>query len=325
MRKVKVKNFAGYVPALKVSNDDLSQIMDTSDEWISTRTGIKERHISLSENTSDLCTNVAKQLIEKAHISVEDIGLIIVATMSPDSCTPSTAALVQGAIHADNAVAFDISAACSGFIYGMEIAQRMMRVGGIKCSLVIGGEVLSKEVDWTDRTTAVLFGDGAAGAVLEANDDADDSFLGTDLKTFGSLGDKLVAGTTNPIGEFPPAAFTKFHPFEMDGRAVYKFATTEVPRSIERVCNQNQIPLDRVDYFVLHQANIRIIKSIAKKLNQPIEKFPNDMDHYGNTSAASVPLLLAELEEKKIIHPGQVIVISGFGGGLTIGSQIIKL
>lgn len=324
MRKIKVKNFAGYVPALRVSNDDLSQIMETSDEWISTRTGIKERRISLSENTSDLCTKVAQQLIEKAHISAEDVGLIIVGTMSPDSCTPSTAALVQGKVHADNAVAFDISAACSGFIYGMEIAQRMMRVGGIKYALVIGGEVLSKEVDWKDRTTAVLFGDGAAGALLESNDD-EDSFLGTDLKTFGELGDKLVAGTTNPIGEFPPAEFTKFHPFQMDGRAVYKFATTEVPHSIIRVCNQNHITLDQVDYFVLHQANIRIIKSIAKKLNQPIEKFPNDMDHYGNTSAASVPLLLAELEEKKIIHSGQVIVVSGFGGGLTIGSQIIKL
>lgn len=324
MTKIKIDQFAGYAPALEVSNDDLSQIMDTSDEWISTRTGIKKRRISLKENTSDLCINVAQQLITKAQIDPNEIGLIIVATMSPDACTPSTAAIVQGAIKAGNAVAFDISAACSGFIYGMEVAQRMMRCGQSKYALVIGGEVLSKEVDWTDRTTAVLFGDGAAGALLTANDDFD-SFAGTDLKTFGDLGDTLVAGETHPIGEFPPTNFTAFHPFKMDGRAVYKFATTEVPRSIQRVCEQNDITFDQVDYFVLHQANLRIIKSIAKKLKQPLDKFPNNMDHYGNTSAASIPLLLAEMAEKRELHHGQTIILSGFGGGLTIGSQIIKL
>ena len=138
------------------------------------------------------------------------------------------------------------------------------------------------------RTSAVLFGDGAAGALLEANDDVE-AFAGTDLKTFGDLGDRLIAGETNPIGEFPPAQFTTFHPFKMDGRAVYKFATTEVPNSIERVCDQNHVSPDEVDYFILHQANIRIIKSIAKKLKQPLTKFPNNMERYGNTSAASVP------------------------------------
>ena len=324
MKKVKINQIAGYAPAYTVSNDDLSQIMDTSDEWISTRTGIRERRISLNENTSVLCTKVAQQLITKAQISVDEIGLIIVATMSPDACTPSTAALVQGQIKAPNAVAFDVSAACSGFIYGMEIAQKMMRMSDFKYAIVIGGEVLSKEVDWTDRTSAVLFGDGAAGVLLEANDDVE-AFAGTDLKTFGDLGDRLIAGETNPIGEFPPAQFTTFHPFKMDGRAVYKFATTEVPNSIERVCDQNHVSPDDVDYFILHQANIRIIKSIAKKLKQPLTKFPNNMERYGNTSAASVPLLLAEMSENGELHPGQTIVLSGFGGGLTIGSQIIKL
>lgn len=324
MIKVKIDQFAGYAPSFEVSNDDLSQIMDTSDEWISTRTGIKKRRISLNENTSELCTKVAQQLVSKANINVDEIGLIIVATMSPDACTPSTASLVQGAINATNAVAFDISAACSGFIYGMEIAQQMMRCGQQKYSLIIGGEVLSKEVNWKDRTTAVLFGDGAGGVLLEAND-LYGSFAGTDLKTFGKLGNKLVAGETHPIGKFPSKEFTKFNPFEMDGRSVYKFATTEVPRSIKRVCTQNNITLDQVDYFILHQANIRIIKSIAKKLDQPLSKFPSNVDHYGNTSAASIPLLLSEMEEKRELHHGQTIVLSGFGGGLTIGSQIIKL
>lgn len=323
MKKVQIKKFASYAPQLTVSNDDLSKIMDTSDEWISSRTGIKQRRISLTENTSDLCLQVAQKLIKQAHVNPAEVGLIIVATMSPDAATPSTSALVQGKLHAENAFAFDISAACSGFIYGLEIAQKMMRQSTYKYAIVIGGEVLSKEVDWTDRTCAVLFGDGAAGALLE-NDAVQESFYGTDTKVVGDLNGDLVAGQTNPIQEFPPADFTVFHPFKMDGRAVYKFATSEVPASILRVCKANRLQLDEIDYFVLHQANYKIIKSIAKKIKQPIEKFPMNMDKYGNTSAASIPLMLTELAEKENLE-GKTIVISGFGGGLTIGSQIIKL
>lgn len=324
MKNVQIRQFASYVPSFRVTNDDLSEIMDTSDEWISSRTGIKERRISLTENTSDLCTKVAEKLITQTHINANEIGLIIVATMSPDTCTPSTGAIVQGNINAQNAVAFDISAACSGFIYGLDIAQKLMRFSTSKYAMVIGGEVLSKEVDWTDRTCAVLFGDGAAGALLENNSETE-AFYGTDLKTFGELGNKLVAGETKPLESFPPTDFTKFHPFEMDGRAVYKFATSEVPVSIIRLCQNNHVDLNEVDYFILHQANIKIIKSIAKKIGQPIEKFPTNMEFYGNTSAASIPLLLADLSERKKLHQGQTIIISGFGGGLTIGSQIIKL
>ncbi|WP_290032843.1 beta-ketoacyl-ACP synthase III [Ligilactobacillus cholophilus] len=324
MKKVQIKNFASYTPELTVSNDDLSQIMDTSDEWIKSRTGISNRKISLNENTSDLCLKVAQKLIQKNNINVNDIGLIIVATMSPDACTPSTSAIVQGKLNAKNAMAFDISAACSGFIYGLEIAQKMMRQSSFKYSIVIGGEVLSKEVDWTDRTCAVLFGDGAAGALLE-NDAQVESFYEADVKTFGELGDRLVAGQTDPIQAFPPKEFTKFHPFEMDGRAVYKFATSEVPQSMMRASETNQIDFDKIDYFVLHQANYKIIKSIAKKIKQPLDKFPMDMDKYGNTSAASIPLMLADLQENNKLHEGQLLMLAGFGGGLTIGSQIIKL
>nr|WP_321315924.1 beta-ketoacyl-ACP synthase III [uncultured Ligilactobacillus sp.] len=324
MKKVQIKNFASYTPELTVSNDDLSQIMDTSDEWIKSRTGISNRKISLNENTSDLCLKVAQKLIQKNNINVNDIGLIIVATMSPDACTPSTSAIVQGKLNAKNAMAFDISAACSGFIYGLEIAQKMIRQSSFKYSIVIGGEVLSKEVDWTDRTCAVLFGDGAAGALLE-NDAQVESFYEADVKTFGELGDRLVAGQTDPIQAFPPKEFTKFHPFEMDGRAVYKFATSEVPQSMMRASKTNQIDFDKIDYFVLHQANYKIIKSIAKKIKQPLDKFPMDMDKYGNTSAASIPLMLADLQENNKLHEGQLLMLAGFGGGLTIGSQIIKL
>lgn len=324
MKKVQIKNFASYTPELTVSNEDLSQIMDTSDEWIKSRTGISNRKISLNENTSDLCLKVAQKLIQKNNINVNDIGLIIVATMSPDACTPSTSAIVQGKLNAKNAMAFDISAACSGFIYGLEIAQKMMRQSSFKYSIVIGGEVLSKEVDWTDRTCAVLFGDGAAGALLE-NDAQVESFYEADVKTFGELGDRLVAGQTDPIQAFPPKEFTKFHPFEMDGRAVYKFATSEVPQSMMRASETNQIDFDKIDYFVLHQANYKIIKSIAKKIKQPLDKFPMDMDKYGNTSAASIPLMLADLQENNKLHEGQLLMLAGFGGGLTIGSQIIKL
>ncbi len=324
MANVKIIQTASFVPQKVVTNDELSKIMDTSDEWISTRTGIKQRHISLDENTSVLCTRVAKQLLTQSGWSAESLDLIIVATMSPDSYTPATAALVQGNIQAQNAVAFDISAACSGFIYALEVAKRFLSSPDIKRVMVIGGEVLSKVLDWQDRTTAVLFGDGAAGVLLAKDETKQSQILATDLKTFGDQGKNLIAGTTQAICQFPNTQDEKLEAFQMDGREVYKFATHEVPISIERACQKADISLDEVTHFILHQANARIIQSIAKRLKQPLDKFGLNIADYGNTSAASVPLLLDELNKKGQLKRGQIIVLSGFGGGLTVGTHVIK-
>ncbi|MFT8408334.1 beta-ketoacyl-ACP synthase III [Liquorilactobacillus satsumensis] len=324
MKKIKIVETASYVPQKIVTNDELSQIMETSDEWISTRTGIKQRHISLGENTSDLCLHVAQELLEKSGWAPESLDLLLVATMSPDSYTPATAALVQGKLQAKNALAFDISAACSGFIYGLKVAEKFLQQGSTKRVMLIGGEVLSKVIDWSDRTSAVLFGDGAAGALLESKTSGDSDFLGASLHTFGEFGDKLEAGKTEAISTFPNLKEHYIRAFSMSGRDVYTFATHRVPESIEEAVSKAALTLDDIDYFVLHQANSRIVTQIAKKLAQPLTKFPLNIAEYGNTSAASVPLLLDELVTQGKIKRGAKIALSGFGGGLTVGTQVIK-
>ena len=313
MNDWKIVSTASVTPNKVVTNDDLSQLMDTSDEWIRSRTGIKRRHISTSQNTSDLAAAVGKKLLLESGCPAQDVDLIIVATMSPDSYTPSTAALVQGKIGAGHAVAFDISAACSGFVYALTVASALLKKPAFNHAMVIGSETLSKIINWEDRSTAVLFGDGAGGVLLSTS--ADHHLLGEDLASFGQLGDKIVAGQT-------PVA--KLSPFTMDGRAVYKFATHEVPASIKRAAAKAQIDLDQVDHFLLHQANARIIRQVARRLNQPLAKFPINIDEYGNTSAASEPILLAECVKKGVINHGEIVALAGFGGGLTTGTIIIK-
>lgn len=323
MENIRISKIASYVPSKVITNDDLGEIMDTSDEWISSRTGIKKRHISVSENTSELCIKVAEKLLQESDWECASIDLIIVATMSPDSYTPATAALVQGKIGATNAVAFDISAACSGFVYGLTVAQSFLMQNEIKKVMLIGGEVLSKVIDWSERSSAVLFGDGAAGVLLEKST-KQSAFLAHDLKTYGELGDKLKAGETKPIESFPRTKEHVISGFSMSGRDVYTFATHKVPESIVAASKKAGLELEQIDWFVMHQANSRIVEQIAKKLKQPISKFPMNIEEYGNTSAASVPLLLDELVKSEKIKRGQVIALSGFGGGLTVGTQIIK-
>lgn len=321
MNDWKIIGTASVVPNKVVTNDDLSQLMDTSDEWIKSRTGIERRHISMGQNTSDLAAQVSEQLLKQNGWDAADVDLIIVATMSPDSYTPATAAIVQGKIGATNAIAFDLSAACSGFVYALTVAGALLKLPNFRRALVIGSEVLSKIIDWQDRTTAVLFGDGAGGVLLEAS--ADQHVLGSDLASFGDLSDKIIAGQTTTLTTFP-GPLTKLTPFQMEGRDVYKFATHEVPASIKRATANANIRIDQVDHFLLHQANARIIKQVAKRLDQPLAKFPINIAEYGNTSAASEPILLAECVKKGIIKPGEIIALSGFGGGLTTGTIIIK-
>ncbi|WP_208558776.1 beta-ketoacyl-ACP synthase III [Marinilactibacillus kalidii] len=323
--KVRICSVGKYVPEKILSNEDLTKWLDTSDEWISSRTGIKQRHISTTENTSDLCTKAAESILEKSGVDASEIGLIIVATMSPDSQSPSVACKVQGNIQAVNALAFDLNAACSGFVYASSVAEKMLSVAPYRYALVIGGEVMSKVVNWEDRSTAVLFGDGAGGMLLERNEHTH-SFVSEDIHADGTRGSALTSGEQAVNNPITPKTTSDAH-LKMSGRDIFDFVVRSVPKSVKDVVEDSQIELNDVDYFILHQANARLIKAVSKKLKQPIEKFPQNIQHYGNTSAASIPILLEELIEQGDIQLGsnQTIVLTGFGGGLTWGSLLIKL
>ncbi|MGB4823766.1 MAG: beta-ketoacyl-ACP synthase III [Leuconostoc mesenteroides] len=323
MEQLKIVASARQIPDRQVTNQELSTMMETDDEWIYTRTGIHQRNVVTTENTSDLASEVAKKILAKSGVSPDSIDFIIVSTMSPDSLSPSTAAIVQANIGATNAFAFDLSAACSGFVYGLSVASSLL-MSRYQRGLIIGAEVLSKLVDWKDRTTAVLFGDGAAGVLVERTQD-NVGLLGEELRTFGEKGDNLVAGrfaNTNPFSENISPLDPYFH---QNGREVYSFATREVPEALQAALETAQVTADDVDYYLLHQANARIVSSIAKRFGQPASKFPTNMASNGNTSAASIGILLDELIESNTIHAGQTIAFAGFGGGLTVGAQIWKI
>ncbi|MDR3191279.1 MAG: ketoacyl-ACP synthase III [Lactobacillaceae bacterium] len=322
MEQMRIVGTAKVVPEHIVTNDDLATIMDTNDEWIHSRTGIHRRHVVTSDNTSDLAIKVAQALLEQTGIDVLTLDFIIVGTMSPDSLTPSVAARVQGAIGATNAFALDLDAACSGFVYGLSTASAFLTARYSR-GLVIGAEVLSKLLDWQDRSVSVLFGDGAAGVVVERTE-APVGLLAESLRTYGAQGEALVAGVL--ANENLTGKITAGDPyFHMDGRAVYSFATREVPRVLTEALVKADLVADDIDLFLLHQANSRIIDSIAKRFGQPIEKFPKNMAEYGNTSAASIGILLAELQAAGQIQPGQKLALAGFGGGLTAGALIIQV
>ncbi|MBW1605159.1 beta-ketoacyl-ACP synthase III [Lactobacillus sp. Sy-1] len=318
---------AKSIPDKVVTNDDLAQIMDTSDEWISRRTGIRRRHVVTTETNTSLATNVAKQLLAKTHVSPEEIDFIIVATMSGDQLMPSTAAAVQGLIQADNAMAFDISAACSGFSYGLDLLHSLLATHPDSTGMLIGSEALSKLIDWQDRTTAVLFGDGAGGLLVtnKQSADYDGQFLSGKLSTYGADGDSLTMGKIANHSPFVSGDAKSDLPLHMDGHRVFDFAIRRVPESIREAVAQANLKLSDVDFFILHQANQRIVKSVARKLKLPFDdRFPINIDEYGNTSAASEAILLAELVEDGKIKRGDILVMTGFGGGLTTGTVVIK-
>lgn len=315
----KITATASYVPEKIVTNDDLSNLMDTSDEWIHSRTGIKRRRVAVGENTSDLCIRVAQTLLQDAQLSAESLDFILVATITPDFNTPAVACQVQGAIGAVNAFAFDISAACAGFVYALSMAEKLIRTGAKK-GLVIGGEVLSKVLDWNDRSTAVLFGDGAGGLLLEAS--SEQHLLKESLKADGTRGMSLTSGfrtNENPFSQNAPAYSACM---QMIGREIFDFATRDVVASINDLTQD-----EAIDYFLLHQANSRILDKVARKLKQPREKFLQNMQDYGNTSAASIPLLLDEEIKRGTLSlgSGQKVVFSGFGGGLTWGTMLATI
>lgn len=324
MAFAKISQVAHYVPEQIVTNEDLAQIMDTSDEWISSRTGIKERRISKTESTGDLATEVAKQLLEKAGLAAEEVDFIILATMTPDLMMPSTAARVQARIGARKAFAFDLTAACSGFTFALSTAEKFISSGRFSKGLVIGSETMSKTLDWTDRSTAVLFGDGAGGVLLEASDKQ--HFLAESLNSDGSRSECLTYGQTGLTSPFSvqenPDAFLK-----MDGRAVFDFAIRDVAKSIKNTIEESPLSAEELDYLLLHQANIRILDKMARKIGVDRDKLPANMTKYGNTSAASIPILLSECVEEGLIRldGSQKILLSGFGGGLTWGTLIVTI
>ncbi|REC32055.1 3-oxoacyl-ACP synthase [Enterococcus pseudoavium] len=309
---------ARYLPEKVVTNDDLAEWMETSDEWIQSRTGIKQRHIAESENTSDLCLEVAKKLVKKADIDPMKLDFIIVATMSPDYTSPSVACQVQGQLGAKQALAFDVSAACAGFVYALATAENFIR-GGMKRGIVIGGEKTSKLLDWHDRSSAVLFGDGAAGVLLAESPEP--SIIKQMLRADGERANALTAGfrPNNTIFHEGPEISTAL---AMDGRGIWNFALNDVTKSLKEFIGD-----EPVDYYLLHQANKRIIEKIARKMHEPLEKFPMNLMNYGNTSAASIPILLDELIEAKILSLDgkQKVVLTGYGGGLAWGNLLIQL
>lgn len=320
----KIIGTGSFLPKQVVSNDDLSKIMDTSDEWISSRTGIKERRLAKEETTASMSAEAAKRAMEAAGIEPEEVDLIIVGTITGDYVTPSAACEVQAKIGAVHAAAFDINAACSGFMFSMHTAHAYLHTGIYRTAIVIGAETLSKIMDWGDRSTCVLFGDGAGAVVLRSYEtEKRGGILTYEQRSDGARG--MVLACENRKNNNPFVKNQRELSYvHMDGQEVYKFAVSTVPTSIQRVLEQAGVKTEEVKYFVLHQANIRIIQSVAKRLKQDVEKFPISLDHCGNVSAASIPILLDEMNRKGMLKKGDKIVMSGFGGGLTWASTVVE-
>ncbi len=309
MTGIRILSTGKAVPKKEVTNDDMARIVDTSDEWIKQRTGMSVRHhVSDDENHTGLAVEAARGAIEKAGIDKNEIGAVIVCTVSADYYSPSAACLVQGKLGlSKDIIAFDLGAGCSGFVFGIETMRALLMARGAKYGLVVGAEVLSKKMDMTDRGTCVLFGDGAAAAVVELSDGLYSSVIGVD-------GDEDMINIKTPNGYI-----------HMDGQGTYKFAVATVPKVIESVVSKAGLTYDDIDHYVMHQANLRIIESIAKKVKQPMDKFVVNIEKYGNTSAASVGLALDEAMAEGRIHPGDKVLLCAFGAGRTWGAVVMTM
>lgn len=321
--RVGILGTGSYLPEKVMTNDDLSKFVDTNDEWIRTRTGIRERRIAAeNEATSDLAYKAAEKAIENAKIDKNEIDLVIVATMSPDHITPATAAIVQDKLGI-NAAAFDLSAACTGFVYAFTTGYSFVKSGIYKKVLVIGAETMSRILDWEDRTTCVLFGDGAGAVVLGQIENG--GYIASHLVSDGSGAEDVIipaGGSRNPVSKEEIDKREIY--FKMKGSDVFKFAVRAFPETVENVLAQGNITADDVDMFIPHQANIRIIESIAKRFKQPLDKFYVNLQRYGNTSGASIPLALDEANKEGKLKKGDKVVMVGFGGGLTYGSILLE-
>lgn len=325
MKSVGILGFGKYVPKKIMTNADWEKLVDTSDEWITTRTGIKERRYAEEhEGTSDLAVEASKKALEDANIKPENIDLIIVATCTPDYRAQNCASLVQNKLGAKNAAAFDLEAACSGFIYSLTVGKALIQSKMYNKILVVAAESISRIIDMEDRNTGILFGDGAAAAILgevEEGFGIISSYLGTEGVTDGTLRIK-AGGTRYPINQ---ERFDKReHYVEMNGTEVFKFAVRALPYATKKAAKQGNIDLKDIDILFPHQANLRIIKSAAKKLGIPYEKVFINLEKYGNTSAASIGIAISEAIDEGRLKKGDLIALTGFGAGLTYGSLIIR-
>lgn len=325
MRSVGILGIGHYVPEKVLTNFDLEKMVDTSDEWITERTGIKQRHIAeAGEATSDLSLKAAEKALADAGVAAEELDLIIVATASPDHAFPSTACLVQDRIGAKNAAAFDLSAGCSGFVYSLGVASQMIKSGLYNKALIIGAETLSRIMNWKDRNTCVLFGDGAGAAVVGVVDDGY-GVLGIDLGADGSGGKYLyqpAGGSRKPASEETVA--NSEHTIHMNGQEVFKFAIQIMGKTAKTALANAGMKAEELDMLFPHQANLRIISSAAKRLKMPMEKVWVNVDKYANTSAASIPIALCEAQAAGALKKGDNILLVGFGAGLTWSAIVLK-
>lgn len=317
--RAKIIGTGRYLPEKKATNEYLSTFIDTTDEWISNRTGIRSRHLVEHETTVSMAVKAAESALTDAGVKGSDIELIIVATVSADHLVPSTGCMVQKELKATGAVAFDINAACSGFLFALNLADAYFQSGLYKNALLIGVETLSRMVNWADRSTCVLFGDGAGAAVacaspigLCASIQGSDGTGGEYLLCKSRTNNNPYISTTNDLDYL-----------YMNGQEVFKFAIKKVPECIFGVLEKAGLTTEDIDCYVLHQANLRIIGAIAKRLKLPVERFPSNVEQYGNTSAASVPILLDELNKDGQLKPGDRVLMAGFGAGLTWGAAIM--
>ncbi len=320
-----ITGWGKFVPQRVLTNDELSKMVDTSDAWIRERTGIGQRHIaSVNDTTASMSINAAIAALDVAGLSGAEIDLVIVATSTPEHLFPSTASIVQDALGATHAGAFDLSAACSGFVYALSIAADTIRAGSARAVLVIGAETLSRVVNWKDRNTCVLFGDGAGAVVLQASDQPG-GVLSTLLRSDGSGSELLImqaGGSKMPITAAVLAQDLQC--IQMNGREVFRFATRAMDRGLREVMHKAGWTADQVDLFVPHQANIRIIEAAAKSLGVPMDKFYCNVEHYGNTSAASIPIALTEAAEAGRLRPNDRVAMVGFGAGLTWAAAAVQ-
>lgn len=316
MKYAKLVGTGGYLPKRIVTNAELEKMVDTTDQWITERTGIRQRHIMADdETTSTMAEAASRQALDAAGIKGEELDLIILGTATPDRTFPSTASIIQNKLGANGCIAFDISAACSGFIYALSIADKFIRTGKVKNALVIGAESLSRIVDWTDRTTCILFSDGAGAAVLTASDEP--GVMSTHLHADGAYSNLLYA--PNHIGELkePPV-------IRMQGNEVFKIAVKSLGSIVDETLAHNGLEKTDIDWLIPHQANLRIIKATAKKLSLPMERVILTVQDHGNSSAASIPLALNVGVRDGRIKPGETLLLEAFGAGFTWGSALIR-
>lgn len=323
----KICGTGAYIPEKTVTNFDLAKFVDTNDEWIRGRTGVCRRHIAENETTSVMAAKAGRMALDNAKTATEEVDMILVATMSPDIVCPAVACEVQRLLGADRAVCYDMNGACTGFLFAFQAAQAYIQSNMYRTILVIGAETVSNLINWQDRSTCILFGDGAGAVVVkvwENNAEQQKHCFEAAAHSNGKKRDALLCrGFPQMTWQQKNASHTRPY-IQMDGQAVFKFAVRQVPEVIREVLKKAETDSGAVNYFVLHQANRRIVEAVAKRLEEPLDKFPMNLQEYGNTSSASIPILLNEMNQKGMLRRGDKIVIAGFGAGLSWGAVFLE-